>query len=72
MPYIAVLKGSALRLVCWLDLCHMVVLQADLQRLLSQEASLKQQIATMQERQAAAERARAGDRAFLQVWWCAA
>jgi hypothetical protein len=43
------------------------VLQADLQRLLSQEAALKQQISAMQERQAAVERARAGDRAFLQV-----
>lgn len=43
--------------------------QGDLQRLLAQEAALKQQIASMQERQAAAERARAGDRAFLQVGW---
>lgn len=41
--------------------------QGDLQRLLSQEASLKQQVAEVQERIASMERTRASDKAFLQV-----
>jgi len=41
--------------------------QGDLQRLLSQEASLKQQVAAVQERIASMERTRASDKAFLQV-----
>ena len=42
-------------------------LQADLQRLLSQEVSLKQQVAAVQERITSMERTRASDKAFLQV-----
>jgi hypothetical protein len=48
-------------------LVPMLLLQGDLQRLLSQESSLKQQVAAVQERIASTERARASDKAFLQV-----
>eukprot|EP00879_Flechtneria_rotunda_P024027 GHRR01025449.1.p1 GENE.GHRR01025449.1~~GHRR01025449.1.p1 ORF type:complete len:555 (+),score=232.10 GHRR01025449.1:142-1806(+) len=41
--------------------------EGDLQRLLSQESALRQQIASIQDKQAALDRARAADRAFLQV-----
>lgn len=41
--------------------------EMDLQRLMSQVAGLQQQIQGMQERQAAAEKARQADKAFLQV-----
>eukprot|EP00879_Flechtneria_rotunda_P022653 GHRR01023922.1.p1 GENE.GHRR01023922.1~~GHRR01023922.1.p1 ORF type:complete len:356 (+),score=131.38 GHRR01023922.1:142-1209(+) len=43
--------------------------EGDLQRLLSQESALRQQIASIQDKQAALDRARAADRAFLQVSW---
>jgi hypothetical protein len=46
-------------------------LQGDLLQLLSQEAALKQHVAAMQERQVATERARATDKAFLQVSFAA-
>eukprot|EP00878_Enallax_costatus_P017239 GHUV01018100.1.p1 GENE.GHUV01018100.1~~GHUV01018100.1.p1 ORF type:complete len:564 (+),score=220.22 GHUV01018100.1:880-2571(+) len=41
--------------------------EGDLQRLFAQEQALKQQIGSIQDHLAAAERARAADRAFLQV-----
>eukprot|EP00775_Hariotina_reticulata_P012912 gene12912-13039_t len=41
--------------------------EGDLLQLLSQEATMKQQVTAMQERQVAVERARAADKAFLQV-----
>ncbi len=52
-----------LHTTCWIC-CSF---QGDLQRLLSQETSLKQQVAAVQERIANMERARASDKAFLQV-----
>lgn len=44
--------------------------QGDLQRLLSQETGLRQQVAAVQERIASLERTRASDKAFLQVLVC--
>jgi hypothetical protein len=46
---------------------HLPWPQVDLQRLSSQAAALQAKIQASQERQAAAERARQGDRAYLQV-----
>jgi intraflagellar transport protein 81 len=45
--------------------CHL--LQVDLQRLSLQAAQLQQSIAALQDARAAREKARQGDRAYLQV-----
>lgn len=62
----AVLFSATLVSAVW-GFCCAGGLQGDLLQLLSQEAGLKQQVTAMQERQVAAERARAADKAFLQV-----
>jgi hypothetical protein len=50
-----------------LEACCWCCVQGDLQRLLSQESSLKEQVGAIQERIASMERARSSDKAFLQV-----